>query len=83
MDKFILTRFDCGREVQIASGNTLEGMRSIVDNSSPGIFNEGYAIYETHLVERGKPERNDYDWQDSWALTEDREYYENLMGIRR
>jgi hypothetical protein len=80
MDKFILTRFENGRVVQVASGNTLESMRAIADNS---LFSEGHAIYETRLVEYGDPRENDYDWQDSWALTEDREYYEGLMGLRK
>jgi hypothetical protein len=55
-------------------------MRAIADNS---LFSEGHAIYETRLVEYGDPRENDYDWQDSWALTEDREYYEGLMGLRK
>lgn len=89
MDKYILTRFDCGHEIQFVTGNSIEFIRDVIDSSSPDFLREGYAVYETRCVERGpwpiKKEKSmsDYDWQDSWALTEDKEYYEGLMGIRK
>ena len=87
MDKYILTRFDCGHEIQFATGNSIEFIRDVIDSSSPEFLREGYAVYETRCVQRGMPKRDitmtDYDWQDSWALTEDKEYYEGLMGFRK
>ena len=80
--KYVLKRIENGREVTTVEGDSLPGMQEIV-KSSNGLFKEGYVIYEMRPVEYGTPEKDDYDWQDSWALTEDREYYENLMGIKR
>ena len=48
--KYILMKIENGNENMIAHGTSLEGMRSIVRNS-PQMFNEGYVIYETRVVE--------------------------------
>ena len=47
---YMLTRFENGSEVIVCYGNSYEGMRKTVENS-PGVFMEGYAIYEMNLIE--------------------------------
>ena len=50
MSKYLLKRYENGSEVTVAEGSNLAGMRDIVNNS-PGLFKDGYAIYEMRLVE--------------------------------
>lgn len=52
MSKYLLKRYENGSEVTVAEGSNLAGMRSIVNNS-PGLFKDGYVIYEMRLVEYG------------------------------
>lgn len=52
MSKYLLKRYENNREVTVAEGSDLSGMRSVVNNS-PSLFKNGYAIYEMKLVEYG------------------------------
>lgn len=60
--KYMLTRFENGREIIVVHGDcSLESMRKTVENSSD-LFKHGYTIYEMRPVEYGTPEKDDYDW---------------------
>lgn len=51
--KYILARYDKGREIIVTSGDcTLDSMRKTVENS-PEFFKDGYVIYELNVVEYG------------------------------
>ena len=50
-----MKRMENGNEVTTAEGDSLDGMRSVVKNSS-GIFKEGFVIYEMKPIEWGKRE---------------------------
>jgi hypothetical protein len=51
--KYMLTRFENGREVIVVHGDcSLENMRKMVENS-PDLFKHGYVIYEMNAVEYG------------------------------
>jgi hypothetical protein len=53
MNKYLLKRYENGSEVTVAEGGNLTSMRGIVVNT-PGLFKDGYAIYEMKLVEKIK-----------------------------
>jgi len=50
MSKYLLKRYENGNEVTVAEGSNLASMRDIVNNS-PGLFKDGYVIYEMRLIE--------------------------------
>ena len=50
MENYLLTRFENDRETEICRGTSLEGLRSLVENSKR-FFKNGYCIYELKLVE--------------------------------
>ncbi len=50
--KYVLKRIENGREVNAAEGDSLSGMRKLVENSKE-FFKEGYVIYEMKAVEYG------------------------------
>ena len=50
MENYLLTRFENDRETEICRGTSVEGLRSLVENSK-GFFKNGYCIYELKLVE--------------------------------
>ena len=51
--KYMLTRFENGKEIIVVHGDcSLESMRQTVENSK-GLFKGGYVVYEMKPVEYG------------------------------
>ena len=51
--KYLLTRYENDREVIVSYGDcSLDSMRKTVENS-PGLFKDGYVIYEMNVAEYG------------------------------
>lgn len=50
--KYIVCNYENGSEHKVAETSSLEGARSIVENSL-NFFKEGYVIYESKIIEYG------------------------------